>query len=1179
MRTKASRCRRRRAHPIESLESRTLLSTYVINGTNGTDIWHLEADAGQVFYDGTMHNVPGVTDVLVKGFDGGDVLVVNHTTIPIVFDGGFGDDLLSLTSSTLSQITGPITYFGSSGFDTAEFRDPLNPTNSTYSIAGSSFDRNGFGRTTWDGGCDELKLETGTGSNAIYLNPTSTNPLNVAVTGSTGSDACYADMNSWGAGSVNFIGGGGAGVDAFNVSDYNYTNPSGYTLTANTISRPSRPFSYSGCESVLFQGSGTQPCTYNVTSSAAGAPMSVLGGTSNDTFYVQPLLANGFTLGALVSISGFGGSDSLTYDAGIYNVEPTATFNLSPTQINANGSSAIVNYSGIASLTLRGPQLLTPHNTNYVVTGTSPQITSQTTIFTGNGDNVVTIKPHDASGNLTIPTNLGISDSGAAGNDSVVIDDTASSLPINYFFFNPFGAGAQDIGGMGGGLVGAASDIEHLVIYAGQGNDTFRLDTYKSGQSLWVSGAGGDDVFDFTPVSKNLGANLTSMSSFFFDGAAGNDSIRVYNNNSTAAWTYTCNNTDFLAQQSSYSVNLANTQVEHVFASGGTQADTFLVQSTSPGSDVEFDGAGGSDSYRLGQSGTLQGIRSNVSVDGGTGGTDSVFLFDIGDPNGRTVHIGNGTVGGVPGDDLFGGGGSLHLAGITGTVTINLGTGADTAYAQPDATAAIIVKGADPLIAPGDTLNLALAGAQNFVINGTPNSGNVTSDNLRTLSWTGFEGNLNIDATAPAVVNADFDIGPGRGGAGTSLSVQFSEDVGLLINAGFLSLTNNTSGQTMPPENIALSYDATTFVATFTFQGLPNNVLPDGAYTAQIIGGLIDQFGNPMTIASAPYRFVWSAGTAANDAFRIARDPGTLDYLVYLNNDTIPAFVSDQSTARIVLSGGAGDDLLAVDLGNGNPIAPGGVRFDGGAGADRLAVAGSAGPDDVAFDAATVGANGSQVEYTQVEGFGFDGAGGFDALAVNAGDVQVNSSQHLQSLSVNDGAQLRLVPGANALLLTQQLTMGQTARIDLADNDFVLEDASGFGRTRTPPLTMIQMLINAARNGGAWNGFGITSSSAGANPSHNTMLGAMLAADYALVHGGPFDGESPDDTAVLVKYTWYGDTDFNGRVNFDDYVRTDSGFNNHRTGWTNGDFDGNSAVNFDDFVLIDLAFNSQSGTL
>src|SRR5262249_37564868 len=78
---------------------------------------------------------------------------------------------------------------------------------------------------------------------------------------------------------------------------------------------------------------------------------------------------------------------------------------------------------------------------------------------------------------------------------------------------------------------------------------------------------------------------------------------------------------------------------------------------------------------------------------------------------------------------------------------------------------------------------------------------------------------------------------------------------------------------------------------------------------------------------------------------------------------------------------------------------------------------------------------------------------------------------------------------------------------------------------------------------------------------------------------GVVAGQSYTADDSLIKYTWYGDSDFNGRVNFDDYVRTDNGFNNGLSGWLNGDFDLNGAVNFDDYVLIDLAFNTQTGTL
>jgi hypothetical protein len=151
------------------------------------------------------------------------------------------------------------------------------------------------------------------------------------------------------------------------------------------------------------------------------------------------------------------------------------------------------------------------------------------------------------------------------------------------------------------------------------------------------------------------------------------------------------------------------------------------------------------------------------------------------------------------------------------------------------------------------------------------------------------------------------------------------------------------------------------------------------------------------------------------------------------------------------------------------------------------------------------------------------------------------------------------------------LSIAGSSKLDLTDNDLLLD------YTGSSQLAAIQQLINTSRAGGSWTGSGLTSSSARNNAQHNTTLGAMEAIDYP--GGSTFDGEPVDGTAVLVKYTWYGDTDFNGRVNFDDYVRTDNGFNNHLTGWLNGDFDGNGSVNFDDYVLIDLAFNTQGAPL
>jgi hypothetical protein len=178
----------------------------------------------------------------------------------------------------------------------------------------------------------------------------------------------------------------------------------------------------------------------------------------------------------------------------------------------------------------------------------------------------------------------------------------------------------------------------------------------------------------------------------------------------------------------------------------------------------------------------------------------------------------------------------------------------------------------------------------------------------------------------------------------------------------------------------------------------------------------------------------------------------------------------------------------------------------------------------------------------------------------------------MHGLNLGDTSGATLTVGGNKTLKIDVLSMNPTAKLDLNDNDLVVSGG----------LTKQQIIdsIRAARNGGNWTGTGITSSSARTQANHATTLGVLSGAEYNSVGGtGTFSGQAYSAGDTLVKYTWYGDTDFNGRVNFDDYVRTDSGFNNHRTGWLNGDFDGNGQVNFDDYVLIDLAFNTQSGTL
>ncbi|CAN5577566.1 hypothetical protein BH09PLA1_BH09PLA1_14280 [soil metagenome] len=188
-------------------------------------------------------------------------------------------------------------------------------------------------------------------------------------------------------------------------------------------------------------------------------------------------------------------------------------------------------------------------------------------------------------------------------------------------------------------------------------------------------------------------------------------------------------------------------------------------------------------------------------------------------------------------------------------------------------------------------------------------------------------------------------------------------------------------------------------------------------------------------------------------------------------------------------------------------------------------------------------------------------AGSFDS----AGSVSVAAGSRV-SIGNTGGAVSRIA----TLVLTGGAT--PTATLDLADRDLLLTSTN---------RAVVESQIGFARHGGAWDRAGITSIYALTNVQHSTTLGVMSGTEFRAIYSpnAAFDGILVADADVLVKYTWYGDADFNGLVNFDDYARIDNGFNGAASGWVNGDFDLNGVVNFDDYALIDLAFNVQSGSL
>ncbi len=201
-------------------------------------------------------------------------------------------------------------------------------------------------------------------------------------------------------------------------------------------------------------------------------------------------------------------------------------------------------------------------------------------------------------------------------------------------------------------------------------------------------------------------------------------------------------------------------------------------------------------------------------------------------------------------------------------------------------------------------------------------------------------------------------------------------------------------------------------------------------------------------------------------------------------------------------------------------------------------------------------------------------SGGTVTFAAAAAGAGVNQ-RHLTALNVASGGAVTVAAppthADRALLVTNTLSVGSTGRLDLAGNDLVVQAGN---------VTTITALAATAYVGGAWTGYGLTSSAAAADTTHTTAVGVIANSASLYNSTNLFDGVlAPAAAAVLVRYTYYGDANLDGVVNLADYTRIDGGFIAAGTGWANGDFNYDGVVDGSDYTLIDNAFNTQTVAL
>jgi autotransporter-associated beta strand protein len=217
-------------------------------------------------------------------------------------------------------------------------------------------------------------------------------------------------------------------------------------------------------------------------------------------------------------------------------------------------------------------------------------------------------------------------------------------------------------------------------------------------------------------------------------------------------------------------------------------------------------------------------------------------------------------------------------------------------------------------------------------------------------------------------------------------------------------------------------------------------------------------------------------------------------------------------------------------------------------------------------------------------------SGTSSAIQLNVSSNSVASGATVGPISIATGATLAITTPAGlasgrGVLSTPSISIASnagsfTGKLDLGPND--LDIASG-GNT----ITQVTAMVASGYNNGNWNGSGIASSAAAADSTHLTALGVIINDTTANTTGSlsgtamytSLDGAAVADGDILVKYTYYGDTNLDGKVDGTDYSRIDNGFLLSLSGWANGDFNYDGVINGSDYTLIDNAYNTQGASL
>jgi hypothetical protein len=367
--------------------------------------------------------------------------------------------------------------------------------------------------------------------------------------------------------------------------------------------------------------------------------------------------------------------------------------------------------------------------------------------------------------------------------------------------------------------------------------------------------------------------------------------------------------------------------------------------------------------------------------------------------------------------------------------------------------------------------------------------------------------------------------------------------------------------------------------------------------TAMLTDGTIDLAGTNTTVKTLRFNngaASYTVGASGGGRLTLAADAGNAS-IVFEDGNTRDHFVSAGLTLAANVDINAGGEVLALSGqqnwgGRSVNVLSGTVRYAPTAASSNTAGASLtiSAPATVEL-AGTASSTSDGVNHVNVTNNGvFSVATGNQAVGTLNGagsttvaDAATLTATHVRqsSLTIGAGGKVTTRLGGTTSSLASLSLAGTpaapTATLDLTNSALVVDyPVAG----PSPDATIREQIISGRGGSGlgkTWNGPGITSSQAAADPVNSMSVGYAVNGTLPLGPYADFRGIPVDNSSVLMRYTRTGDANLNGVVDNNDVTIVGANFapGFEKPRWDLGDFDYNGFVDNNDVTLLGVYYN------